>query len=144
MISSLFVILLDWSYGYKTNFILRSYWSAWEVEGCVLFVEGMREGNVWGSPFFCRGEKKINKTRNGCTRFHFIPWWGWLRDQMRLHGVIWAGDDERIGDMKRHKLCEGMVIHICSFVRVHSISSRRRVYPPLWIPHHKGNSQLLR
>lgn len=89
-----------------------------------------REVNMRGSSF-CRGEKKINKTSNGCVRFYFIPWWGWLRDQMRLHGEMWAGGDGRIGDMKRHKHDEGMELHVCPLVRVHSIPSRRKVYLPL-------------
>lgn len=43
--------------------------------------------------FFRRGEKEINKTRNGCARFYFIPLKGWLRDQMSVDGVMLAGGD---------------------------------------------------
>lgn len=40
--------------------------------------------------FFSEGEKEINKTRNGCARFYFIPLKGWLRDQMSVDGGdIW-------------------------------------------------------
>lgn len=51
----------------------------------MLFVEGMREGKMCGV-FFSEGEKEINKTRNGCARFYFIPLKGWLRDQMSVDG----------------------------------------------------------